>query len=769
MKAQFSCSELAAMDLPGCPRTSKGWYDLVKRENWAFDEVESSGGRGGIKRVYTPPQKILSLIHQAEQSACAVATPTPQQSLAAVVAALADHHSTQAAAETTRQARAEAVLRDLAGGLSHHEAFTLQAHTAIAEGWQTWFIQAQPLRRSASWAPYANAYNLAEIPVAAAVRAAFPEISPRSAQRWVYEYERGHLSALVDRRNGAARRGQTVFHSLPLLAAAATRMLLDKPGIRTQQLVSLLATAAIDPETGKALFQAPSYGQVFRFQSAWIAEHRDLYLRATNPDAFKNQSLLAFGNRSQDVTGLNQRWEMDATPADWLLLDEDGKKRRYTVSVIVDVWSRRLLILVSRTPKSVTHCLALRAALLAWGVPSEVVTDNGQDYQSEHFRRVLVALAITHTSTDPFSPEQKPHVERAIKTLNHSILELLPSFSGHSVADRKAIEARRSFADRLAKRGEVADFSGISTMTGADLQQTIQQWCSGVYEQRPHGALAGLSPFAKAASWSGAIRRISDERALDVLLARPAGGGTRTLQKKGIALDNTWFIAPELATIEMGSALEIYETPDLGRIVVYYRKNFLCIAEAPERTGVDRAEIAALAQTLQKQRLAEQQVAVKKLTLAQPSTDDVLKRHLREAATAAGKLVAGRFGSQATEHASAGLQQAGLARAALDGPQPSTRAAELSAQARAAMAAMDAPANIVPHPAAQAHAPLLEGLTAGEKYQLWQDYDALITAAGDPAVLPEAWQRRFWSGFPQSSIYRAQAALAKAQKETRGG
>ncbi len=121
-----------------------------------------------------------------------------------------------------------------------HEAFTLQGHTAIAEGWQTWFIQAQPLRRSASWAPYANAYNLAEIPVAAAVRAAFPEISPRSAQRWVYEYERGNLSAMVDRRNGAARRGQTVFHSLPLLAAAATRMLLDKPGIRTQQLVTLL-------------------------------------------------------------------------------------------------------------------------------------------------------------------------------------------------------------------------------------------------------------------------------------------------------------------------------------------------------------------------------------------------------------------------------------------------------------------------------------------------------------------------------------------------
>lgn len=762
MKEQYSCGELAAMFLPGHPTTKKSWLELVKREGWP---CHPRAGRGG-GFVYTPPCKIIALIRQAETASCALSQPTTQQALAAIVSAITDHQATQAAVHTSCHARAEAVLRDLAGGLSHHEAFTLQAHTAIAEGWSTWFIQAQPLRRSASWVPYANAYNLAEIPVAAAVRAAFPEVSPRSVQRWVYQYERGNLAALVDGRSGSAKRGKTVFSVAPLLAAAATRMLLDKPGIRTQQLANLLATASVDATTGETLFTPPTYDQVFRFQRAWIAEHRDLYLRATNPDAFKNQSMLAFGNRSQDVTGLNQRWEMDATPADWLLQDDDGKKRRYTVSVIVDVWCRRLLILVSRTPKSVTHCLALRAALLAWGVPSEVVTDNGQDYQSDHFKRVLAALGITHSTTDPFSPEQKPHVERAIKTLNHSILELLPSFSGHSVADRQAIRARKSFADRLAKRGEVADFTGISKMTGADLQKSIEQWVTGIYDQRPHGALSGLSPFAKAASWSGEIRRINDERALDVLLARPAGGGTRTLQKKGIALDNTWFIAPELATIEMGSTLEVYETPDLGRIVVYYRKNFLCIAEAPERTGVDREEIAARAVALQKHRLAEQRAAVKALTRGQPSTDDVLKRHLEEAATAAGKLVAGRFG---VEHRPAGLQQAGLARAALDGPQPSTRAAELSAQARAAMAAA-ASDNVVQHPAAIAHATPLEGLTAAEKYSLWLDYDALIRqSAGDPAVLPEAWQRRFWSGFPQSSIYRAQAALAEAQKETRGG
>jgi putative transposase len=766
MTAYYSCADLAAMKLPGFPATPKGWYELASREDLEYQEVKAAGGRGGIKRLYAPPAKALPLISGRES---AQPQTIEQRRLQRIVASLAEIEADIAADQVARQKQAETVLAGIAR-LTDRESFSLQAHCQIAQSWQIWFCAIKPpLKKSASWEPYADAYNAREIPMAEAIREAFPQVSPRSVQRWVYEYERGHLDALVDRRSAARqRRSNTAFNAAPLLAAAASKMLLDKPGIRTQQLINLLATAATHPETGEQLFTPPTYGQVHRFQRAWIADHRDLYLRATNPDAWKNQSMLAFGSRSEDVTALNQRWEMDATPADWLLIDADGKKRRYTVSVIVDVWSRRILIIVSRTPKTVTHCLALRAALLAWGVPAEIVTDNGQDYQSDHFRHVLAALGITHLTTAPFSPEEKPHVERAIKTLNHSILELLPSFAGHSVADRKAIDSRESFAARLAKRGETIDFAATgAALTGSQMQATIDQWIAGIYQQRPHGALAGLSPHAKAASWTGETRRIADERALDILLARPAGGGQRTLQKKGIALDNTWFIAPELATIDMGSPVEIFETPDLGRIIVYHRGKFLCIAEAPERTGVDRQKIAEAASQMQRERIKAQSAEIKAATKGLPSTDDVVRRHLAEAARSAGKLVTAHFGVKA-EHHSDGLAEAAKAAAAIAGPRPTNRAAELSAQARAAMAEL--PANVTPHPASRAHATPLEGMTAAEKYALWLDYDALVQAAGgDPETLPEAWQRRFWSGFPQSSIYRAQAALAGAQKEARGG
>ena len=516
-KTHYSCAELAAFKLAGYPTAKKNWIALVEREGW---ENRPRIGRGGGKE-YAPPPALLAQIHAQEKIKRAVTHPTAaQQIMAHCFSALDQLKAADEAAEQTKAERGEVQLRGLNGGLSAHEALSLQGHCEIAQGWQVWFVKAHPIKKSNAWAPYTNAYNLAEIPVSKAVRDAFPKVSERSVQRWVSDYEKGNLEALVDRRNGSDKKGKTLFSATPLLAAYATKMMLERPGIGTEALCQLLASAGIDRESGEILFTAPSYHQVMRFQNAWKEENHDLYLQATNPDAFKNSVMLAFGSLSEHVTALNQVWEMDATPADWLLIDEDGKKRRYTVSVILNVWCRRAIVVVAKTPKAQTHCSALRLALLKWGVPAMVVTDNGKDYVGEHFTRVLHLLGIEHKRTHPYSPEEKGHVERFNGTLNHSILELLPNFVGHSVADRKAIEARQSFAERLAKKGELVDFADMldGSCSGETLQKHINTWLVGIYEQRVHGGLK-KSPFAQAASWTGEIRRIRDERSLDWLRA----------------------------------------------------------------------------------------------------------------------------------------------------------------------------------------------------------------------------------------------------------
>lgn len=749
-KTHYSCAELAALKLPGYPTTKKGWIDLVEREGL---ESRPRAGRGGGFE-YLPNKAIQSQIDIQR----AVTHPDPvTRALRNVVAVMNQVEAGEADAAASRHQRGEANLKELTN-LRDHEALSFKAHTEIVDGWKVWFRLAQPLKKSNSWKPFSGAYNRVEIPVSKAVREAFPEISPRSIQRWVLDHEKGNFAALIDRRNGSKLRKTGVFDINVLLGQTAVKIMMDKPGIKTGQLHTLLKTASLCRETGEVLFTPPSIDQVYRFQRGWIKDNAEVYLKATNPDAWKNKCMLAFGRADEDVTELNGRWEMDATPADWLLLDEDGKKRRYTVSVIIDVWSRRIMVVVSRTPKTQTHCFALRLALLAWGVPKQIVTDNGADYLSDHFQAVIDRLDIDHKICNPFSPEEKPFVERVIGTLNHSILELLPNFAGHNVADRKAIEARQSFADRLMKKGEVVDFSEAADIDGAQMQVLINKWNTGIYEQRPHGTL-GISPYAKAASWTGEVRRIEDARALDILLARPTDGGTRTLQKKGIKIDGAWFVAGELGRVEMGSALDIYETEDLGRVIVYYRKNFLCIAENPARTGADRKEIAAIADAAQKKRIREANAEYRKSTKGKPSTDDLLHQHLNDSAAAAGKLLSGVFGAKT--HTSQGLTEAAKAKKALEGqPAANPEHEKLIAEAHQSFLEQCVPkAPVIQLPPASRTPTPLESMADEQKYALWLEFDATVKGGGG---LMEGWQQRFHAGWPKSTAFKAQISLHAA-------
>jgi transposase InsO family protein len=663
MKTYYSCAELAALKVPDFPVAKKNWIALVIREAW---ESRPRGKRGGGSE-YAPPPAVLRAIRKQEQIIAAVENPGPMRRvMKQAIETVNALNDAEEKARDARQSRAEKFLRE-SSGISDRDAASLKAHCEISEFWAMWFTRNQPLKRSKSWAPFATAYGQGEVPVSKEVREAYPKFSPRSIQRWVLDYEKENFAALVDHRNGDAKRGKNVFAARPLLAAYAKKLMIERPGIKTGFLYGLLETASIDKETGEILFDPPSYNQVHRFQKSFVEANSELYLQQTNPDAWKNKAMVAYGDASEDVIELNQRWEMDATPADWILVDPNGEKRRYTVSCVIDIYSRRALVVVARTPKTQTHCYALRQALLTWGVPKAIVTDNGADYQSHHFRRVLNSLGIEHRTTNPFSGEEKPHIERFIGTLNLSILELLPNFVGHNVAERKAIEARKSFAERLARKGEIVDFADVvdGSCSGEFLLARIKEWLLGVYEQREHRGLK-TSPFLRAAGWTGKIRQISDERCLDVLLSRPAGqNGRRTLQKKGILLDGAWFISSELARIQTGHLVDVYETEDLGRIIVHYEGDFACVAECPERTGIDRAEIAAKAEAIQKERLREERRRLKEETKNVPDTNALVAQHLREKAAKAGQLVLAPFG--ATEYRSHGLEQAERATRALDG------------------------------------------------------------------------------------------------------
>lgn len=748
-KTHYSCAELAKTGCDDVPTTERGALKLVTRECWSFIEQAVKGGKNGKVRLYAPPPAALREIRKIE---------TMRQRAAQAEQAIAIRQRLRAEFQQERAQKIEKAQTQLAAvsGLTKEAAATIEMRTEIVEQWELFVIKTGKKRnRKSSYKAFSEMYSGGGGKVAQAVREAYPTVSARTLERWVLAHERTDLSALADKRHRRIER-ESLFDATPALAAAIQQLLIDRPGIAATHLEALLKTASIDQDTGEELFRAPSYHQVYRYMKRWISRNEELYTAATNPDEWKNKYMVAFGDAAADVEALNQRWEMDATPADFMLRDDDGRKRRYSASVIVDVYSRRILVVLSRTSKAQTHCLALRAAILLWGVPQEIVTDNGKDYQAKHFRRVLEMFHIAHHTTAPFSPWEKPHVERGIGSVNHCIIEGYSNFIGHDVGERQAIEARQSFAERLFEKDAVVELE----MSAEQLQAHINLWLAGTYEQREHSGI-GMSPFARVAAWTGPVQRIEDERALDVLLAPPAGGGTRIVQKKGVLIDNAWFIHLAMAA-HVGKTVQVHQTEDLGQVVVYLEDKFLCVARSAKRMGVAQQDIAITARKLQREQIAAARKAIKKASRGKFTTDELVTRTLNEKAAAAGKLAL--LPKPSVPYTTPALQEAAKAADALAGkiaPQTMQSDAQHYLEVKAAQAAKAA-GEPLPTPQPRSEIPETPEL----RFRLWTELSERFVGGDAPEIELSPRLRTWLLTYPKSPEFSGLNKRYQQQKET---
>ena len=355
----------------------------------------------------------------------------------------------------------------------------------------------------------------------------------------------------------------------------------------------------------------PSESALRRYITRWRDEHKSLILYHTYPDKWRNLHMSAQGSRSEHVTRLNQVWEFDSTPGDVMLTDG-----RHSLIGVIDVYSRRAKLQVTPTSRSSAIAALTRRSILDWGVPEVALTDNGQDYVSTHLVRVFEDLGVEQVLCDPFHPEQKPHIERFFRTFSHSIVEMLPGYIGHSVADRKQIEDRRSFAQRIMDQGSDPVEVGLSA---AEFQSICDRWCNAVYHRSVHHAL-NKSPMQAAREWTAPVRSIADERTLDILLSpAPDRQGTRVIEKDGIRVQGGLYIAAELAPYIKETAAVLLDATDWGTIYVFRihsdgSREFLCRAVDPDRTGHDRAEIAARSRAIQDRYFREGSRELKRLS-----------------------------------------------------------------------------------------------------------------------------------------------------------
>lgn len=585
------------------------------RQGWLF---EDEAGHGSPKKLY-----IVEALPAEVQAALASAAPE------GVKAAVEGEIS----GENCRAERERGLAR-LAGALSGSQD-RADARAAIVEAWRRWATGQEA---------FAAAYNADGVDVEAWVRVEVPVLTPRSLRNWDRTLAKrgiGRLAGNYGNRKGAGR-----IEGEPEIKDLILGMIVDHPHA-SARLVMRALRAKFEPG------RVPGYRTVQRYIATWKQANRQLHAAVTNPDKWRSHFQAAGGDAGAGIERLNQLWELDSTPGDVMLADGS----RHAVIGAIDVYSRRFKLLVSRTSRATAIAALTRRCLLDFGVPETARTDEGSDYTSRHMTRVFAGLGIVHDRCPPFTPERKPFIERALGTFAHDIVELLPGFIGHDVAGRQDIRARKSFADRLMKRGmEPAELR----LTPEAFQQFCDTWTDAIYALDPHRGLGGLSPFERAAAFTGPVTRIMDERALDVLLAEaPGGDGWRTIGKKGIRIEGADYDAPDLGGHEGEKVRVLLDEHDVGAIYVFAAEGgFLCKAMAPEIAGVPRREVAIRRKAKQKATMAEGKKALK-AAASRAKTKDIAAEILRDAEVRAGTLVA--FPRPTIEHETPALEAAAQA------------------------------------------------------------------------------------------------------------
>lgn len=622
MKAWLTAAEIAGAALPELPGTRRGIDFIAEREGW---QHRPRVGRGGGVEYHVSALPEAARLELARRAMVELADLAPDITSDAAVDRAAE-------------------MAGLTGGKRQRAA----ARSCLLAAFELWNTAAALKLREAEMR-FADAWNLGAVEAPDWLKAALPRISASSIGNWRRLSAAHGVGRLAGRHRG--RRESSKIDGSPACRDLIIATITHRPHATSYHVMDALRLRL--PESA-----LPSRRRLQSWMARWKAENEALFARARDPDAAKGKFRVSFGSANEAVTRINQVWETDATPAD--VMCADG---RHVVIGIIDVATRRAVCLVSKTSKATAASSLLKRAILAWGRPQTLKTDNGKEFTSRHLTGALAALGIAHRPCAPFTPEGKPHIERFFGTMTRRWFESLDGYIGHDVADRQAIRSRESFARRLGE-GDASIFN--VSLTGAELQRAIDSWLKAVYERQGHEGLGGKSPFETAQAMARGVERITDERALDVLLAEAPGDGWRVVGKKGIRLDRFTYIAPELAGL-VGVKVQVrYDATDLGRVVVYDAEGaFVCVAQDPEITGVDRRAIAMAAKARAKEIEAEGRKAIRALQ-REHRPDTLARELLADAERKAAQVVA--FPVAAQPITTPALDAAAEAGRALDDP-----------------------------------------------------------------------------------------------------
>jgi transposase InsO family protein len=264
-------------------------------------------------------------------------------------------------------------------------------------------------------------------------------VSRQSVHTWIARYERGGLAALADH----SHRPNACPHQIaPEVEALICELRREHPGWGPRRIEHQLARRGVDP--------VPARSSIYRC----LRRHGLIELRRRR----KRRDEFRRWERERPM----QLWQMDVMGGVQL---DDGSELKVVTGL--DDHSRFCVAagLVTRaTSKAV--CQVLSASLTRYGIPDEILTDNGKCFTGRFgpnptevlFDRILRENGISHRHTGVRSPTTTGKIERFHQSL------------------------RREFLDgRTFPSGQIA-------------QAELDRWVTDYNTNRPHQALEMATP-----------------------------------------------------------------------------------------------------------------------------------------------------------------------------------------------------------------------------------------------------------------------------------
>ena len=304
----------------------------------------------------------------------------------------------------------------------------------------------------------------------------------------------------------------------------------------------------------------PSYYAVRKYVMKYKADNwAALVLHHEGKKGLRDRGMeVALGQADENVVRPNQRWEIDTTIADiftgrriqdTLVKTSDGK--RCKIIGIIDVFSRSARFYLVEIENGLAVVLVIKDRSLAWGLPEEVVIDNGRPFKNKRVLNGFRSLGIAVNINPPGEPVKKPFIERIFGTLTGKLFRRLPGYSGNSVQNRpNEIEVK---------------------YTKGELQDLMDRYITNVYTETVHSS-TGQRPRERI-SPPGFTPKMVTEHDLDVLLMQKL---SRTVRRGAIAFNGGKYFHPELPE---GRKVTIRVNDfEASELLVFVDRHYLCTA-----------------------------------------------------------------------------------------------------------------------------------------------------------------------------------------------